>query len=446
VVTPVLVTHYGVADGLIGEDCDTNAFFAEPDGGVFVGTSAGLSYFRGDRPDPVPQPPLTRIVAASLGGRRLAPSITTTRVPFAANTFEVRFAGLSFLSEESVEHEVRMIGLEPAWRRTITREARYAALAAGTYRFEVRARIGHGQWSEPARVAFEVLPPWWQSSPSRLGFTAVALGGVGAALLTWRARWRRRQRELEALVAVRTRERAEANQTLESLSVTDPLTGLKNRRYLSLVLPRDIAHITRVYRNVLEGKAERLTINTDIVFLMVDLDHFKAVNDLHGHGAGDHVLNTIPEILGRVTRQSDTVVRWGGEEFLVVARNANRHEAQTMAERIKNAVGKHTFDVGGGTTVRLTCSVGYAVYPLLDASPDALSWQQTIEIADHCMYAAKRSGRNAWVGVVGQAPSPARSLEALLPGALAEAAKAGELVVATSLAGPAAIVWEQSAQ
>lgn len=119
-------THYGLGDGLVGEDCDANAFLAEPDGSVLIGTSSGVSLLTGRAAVDRLEPPRAVLVEARFGKEPVAlPPAERLRVARAEAILEVRFAGLSFLNEGRVEHQVRLLGLEDAWRATRVREARY---------------------------------------------------------------------------------------------------------------------------------------------------------------------------------------------------------------------------------------------------------------------------------------------------------------------------------
>jgi diguanylate cyclase (GGDEF)-like protein len=336
---------------------------------------------------------------ARLGEARFNPG-TTPSAPREANTFQSTFAGISFLGEGILEHEVRLEPLEDQWHRTQTREARYPALGPGAYTFRVRSRVGTGAWGPEAQLQFKILPSWWQTGWFR---TLMVLGLVGIIVET--VRWRmkalhRKNRELEALVHARTKELEVANEALRAQSLTDPLTGLKNRRYLGVCMPEDVAQVQRTHHSANRSQAERLLMNIDLIFIMVDVDHFKSINDQFGHHAGDLVLQQLAEILRGATRDTDTVVRWGGEEFLVVARNACRKEAVILVERIRALVEAHAFDIGDGKVLHRTCSLGFAFFPFLPAKPDFLAWEMVVDVADHGLYAAKRAGRNGWVGLM----------------------------------------------
>lgn len=165
-------------------------------------------------------------------------------------------------------------------------------------------------------------------------------------------------------------------------------------------MPEDVAQVRRIHRELNANRLQRSHENVDLALVMVDLDHFKEVNDVHGHGAGDQVLKQVSEILQSATRDTDTVVRWGGEEFLIVARNAARKDAMVLVERIRARVEAHAFDLVDGSTIKRTCSIGFALMPFLCAEPEFMSWEEVVDVADHCLYVAKRSGRNGWVGVL----------------------------------------------
>lgn len=204
--------------------------------------------------------------------------------------------------------------------------------------------------------------------------------------------------DLEAKVQQRTLELSQRNEALrlacaqlEACSLTDPLTGLHNRRYLQDVIEKDMA---LACRNGESGEA-----NGDLVFFLVDCDHFKQVNDRHGHDVGDRLLCAIAEVLRQVFRSSDYLVRWGGEEFLVVARFLARGCAAELAERLRVTMAQLELRLDDGSPLSRTCSIGYAALPFLPQAPQAASWEQVVKLADCAMYGAKHSGRNTWIGL-----------------------------------------------
>lgn len=246
---------------------------------------------------------------------------------------------------------------------------------------------------------------------------------------------------LEQRVLERTQELSKANEALAEQSLTDPLTGLRNRRYLVEQAPADVALVDRYYRDQNAAPGEQLGENVDLLFLMLDIDHFKQINDQYGHSAGDRVLEQVRDILNQSIRESDTAVRWGGEEFLIMARFTDACFAPRLAERLRRSMAEYEFDLGRDLTVRLTCSLGYAQYPIFPARPGHVHWEEVINVADQCLYAAKRTWRDAWVGVRWAELPPPRSLPKRLTRVLPELIESGHLEVATSGPDGTRIEW-----
>ncbi len=185
---------------------------------------------------------------------------------------------------------------------------------------------------------------------------------------------------------------------LAEMALRDNLTQLRNRRALMEFMSSESEQVIRSWKVTPDPAHPKIPSNLGI--LMVDVDHFKAVNDTYGHGAGDAVLKQLAVILLETARKPDLVVRWGGEEFVIVARDMDRRPPSRLAERIRTRVEQHPFLLPSDHTIRLTCSVGYAVFPFAGDLPDLLGWEQIISVADAGMYFAKTHGRNRSVGIV----------------------------------------------
>jgi diguanylate cyclase (GGDEF)-like protein len=184
-----------------------------------------------------------------------------------------------------------------------------------------------------------------------------------------------------------------ANEVLEESSTTDPLTGIRNRRFFSATIERDVAQTIRAYA---EGNdiPER-----DLIFYLIDLDNFKKVNDLHGHDAGDRVLIEASRRISSAIRNSDLLVRWGGEEFLVVSRFTDRRQAAILAERVLDGFRGKPFLVGAVNGVFQTCSIGWAAFPWMEEDVEAMGFEGVLKYADRGLYRAKKAGKNQAVGM-----------------------------------------------
>ena len=162
---------------------------------------------------------------------------------------------------------------------------------------------------------------------------------------------------------------------MEKQAVTDQLTGLYNRRAFAPLGEKEVGRARR-YRRPLS-------------LILFDIDHFKRVNDSHGHLIGDHVLEVLTRLVGKTTRATDIVCRYGGEEFIVLMPEASREEGLAMAERLRQEISRMTVVTAGGT-LSLTVSLGVAA--LRPEEDDNL--ESLIARADRAMYQAKAAGRD----------------------------------------------------
>jgi diguanylate cyclase (GGDEF)-like protein len=265
---------------------------------------------------------------------------------------------------------------------------------------------------------------------------AIALDNAGA--------YRQIEATLKALNATQKQlmeknlELERAYTALEEVSLTDQLTGLRNRRFFLQHVDAEVAMSLRAYGHPpREGTAPDETgPGKDLVFFMVDLDHFKDVNDMYGHAAGDSVLMQMQERLREVFRESDYLIRWGGEEFLVLARATHRDDARLVAERIRGAVANRPFVLPDGIELGKTCSIGFACFPFMTSQPRLLSWSQVVELADQSLYIAKKSGRDAWAALYSTALTRPDGIFVRLLQQLETSLEEGEVALVTSLTCP----------
>ncbi|MGE5624738.1 MAG: diguanylate cyclase [Bacillota bacterium] len=318
------------------------------------------------------------------------------RIPARDRDLAFRFSVLSFQNPLSVQLAYRLRGYEDDWKSlddVTRRTVNYTNLPPGDYVFEVRGGNNAGVWApDAASLALTIQPRYYESWWFRV-IAVLVTGLLGYGIYRLKVRNLRRQREyLEQVVAERTEALRQLNRQLEDASQTDPLTGLKNRRYLGQQLPSDLAHFRRERER--PGNKDQV-----MAFAIADLDHFKDVNDRQGHFAGDALLKQVGEVLVKSGRAGHYVARWGGEEFLVVFRPMPRDEVAHVVARIHKAVGETRYELPSGDIQRITCSVGFAEYPFIAGAPDRVDWEMIVNLADHALYAAKAAGRNRWYGL-----------------------------------------------
>jgi diguanylate cyclase (GGDEF)-like protein len=189
------------------------------------------------------------------------------------------------------------------------------------------------------------------------------------------------------------------NLELQQISYTDVLTGVWNRRYLEEILTAEAQQVLRNYQRA-RGTDIRKLDHRDLVFIMVDVDFFKEVNDRHGHPAGDRLLQLVAERLSTVVRKSDVLVRWGGEEFLIMSRSTDPSGTPAFCSRVLEVMASEPFDLGHGIAVRKTCSVGWAPYPWSRNAFESICAEEAIVLADTALYRAKAAGRNQGIGIL----------------------------------------------
>jgi diguanylate cyclase (GGDEF)-like protein len=192
-------------------------------------------------------------------------------------------------------------------------------------------------------------------------------------------------------------ELANANDELLDASLTDVLTGVRNRRFFANSIEADVQQALRSFA----GNSFPDIRNRDLVFYLIDIDHFKKVNDLFGHKVGDQILVEVARRINSAARLSDAVIRWGGEEFLLLSRYTDRKEAHILANRILDSVGSNPYRAEGTTEeMQITCSIGWAAFPWKETEPKLLPHEQVLLLADYALYQAKGSGRNRAVGLL----------------------------------------------
>jgi diguanylate cyclase (GGDEF)-like protein len=181
--------------------------------------------------------------------------------------------------------------------------------------------------------------------------------------------------ELHLKVVEARRELIAKNRELERLSTTDPLTELANRRLLEQVMAAEFVRFART--------------RDQFAIVLIDLDHFKRINDEYGHPAGDEVLVAVARTLDRMVRKSDCCGRFGGEEFLVVLTHNDGDGALVFAERLRRMIGDLEVVLPNGSMLRVTASLGVAA-----SSPELVSSSALVSQADEALYRAKTAGRD----------------------------------------------------
>lgn len=338
-------------------------------------------------------PPRVTIERVRIGEQwRLAHAVREAALPQDARDLSFEFAVLSFQDPKSAGAEYRLVGYDRVWRRAdpLSRNARYTNLPPGDYVFEVRGSNNAGVRSvELAQLPFSIRPRFVETPLFRSLLAILALTLIFAGYRYQQHRYRRQRHALENLIQQRTEALEVANHRFEEASQTDPLTGLRNRRYMASQIPADLAFYDRqVEQGAHQGEV--------VLFALIDIDRFEAINERHGHKTGDLVLQQFAQMLGGLVRSGDYLVRWDDKQFLIVFRPMPSRSLALIGERLRAAIAAHRFDIGGDRVLFLTASVGLSEYPLLRDQQGKLGWETLVELADRAVQHVKQHGRDGW--------------------------------------------------
>lgn len=366
-------------DGLVWNDTNKNGFFEDADGSVWIGTAAGMTHII----DPEGliarrrHPLDLRIAAMTLGERPIAAAGVTRLAWESDASFDLRFASHTHGRSANTEFQYRLLGLSPKWLGSRQPEVHLPALEPGAYRLETRMNDpDHSQWSPVVAAEFVVVPPWWRSV---YFYIALAVAIAAVVSFAWRNHIRRLQARQIALEA-----EYKEREALLHRATRDGLTGLWNRSAILEILAREIAQSQRT--------------GLPLTVAILDVDHFKRINDDFGHVTGDEVLRELGGRVSDALRQSDWIGRYGGEELLAVLPGLTLAEAAAPVERLRECVCERAFSTRAHV-IAVTLSIGVAG---LDSKFERI--EDLIASADAALYEAKRTGRNRVVHANGSAP------------------------------------------
>jgi len=410
------VRRIGRRDGLRNREFNAGAAWYDADGMMHFGGINGVDSVRDDialADDVVARPVLAGLTVAHNVIGQLEPfeGLTGTlayaqslRLGYRQRIFSLRMVALDFTAPEAARLRYRVPGLHEEWIEARGGQAEFTVnyLSPGRYPLQMEAAGRNGIFGNRRELTLILEPPPWQHPFALTAYLLLLL--LGLALIVWRVRARmlfrsRQVEQLNRLVAARTAELEKANRRLsrsnrelDRAMRKDPLTDLSNRRDLRDWIER---HGSR-----------RVGDEGGVTFFMIDLDDFKFINDRYGHAVGDQVLQAFAERLKIFCRAGDILVRWGGEEFLLVAAGFDCEVASRMAERICSTVADAPLiDLPDGTCLAIRCSVGFSVWLPPGDSLEEISWELAVSLADMALYAAKHAGKNTWRGVVPESES-----------------------------------------
>ncbi len=403
------VFQYGVFRGLQGAEFIPNATMKDKDGRLYFGGTNGFNVFFPQaikRNEFVPPVVLTSFSSNSRLRRFQKPfsKVSDITLSHRDHVITLGFAALEFTRPQANKYMHQLEGFDPNWIDLGNHnQVTYTNLPPNDYVFKVKAANHDGVWNtQPLQIGLTVKSPPWKSFWAYLIYSMLILFAWAFWLRLQNQKLNQeveRRNQLQMEVRARTSELEQQHYTLEKLNkqleesnLTDHLTGLKNRRYMVHFVQENLFQFGA-------GDFSEGGVDPEWMFLVVNLDRFRVLNDRFGHATGDMILVQARQILDNIRSESDLLIRWDSDEFVLLTRSPDSLGAQDLAERVRQGVELHTFTLGNGKSARLTCSIGFAFYPFSSQKPGLLTWHQVMMVADRALYLAKRNGLNAWAGI-----------------------------------------------
>jgi len=442
------VQQLGRRDGLTNQEFNAGAAWQDGTGMLYFGGVAGVdsvdsSAFSFDSP-------AARTVLDGLtvthreigllepfaGLDAALPYARELRLDHRQRIFALRMVALDFNAPSAARLRYRVDGLHDNWVQVNGAQAEFSVnyLAPGRYRLRIEAAGRDGHFGNQRVLDMVLVPPLWRHPAAYALYALVLI--LLLAFIAWRVHrnMHHKRRQVEILhrqVAKRTAELEHlneklqrSNRRLDRATRRDPLTGLSNRRDFLDWIDKQLSE-------------EQQRPHPRLLFLMIDIDDFKQINDRRGHAVGDQVLVAFARRLEEFCRQRDILVRWGGEEFLLVITDVEPAMGANLAERICQAVSEKPLLTAGGEELGVTCSVGYAPWPMLESTAEPNSWELSADLADRALYAAKAAGKNGWYGLHAGDPARSDKLDELSPDEpLSDLVERGVLKVVSSSPAP----------
>jgi diguanylate cyclase (GGDEF)-like protein len=355
----------------------TPAATLHKDGSVWIATAKGVSHISHERLQRMAETKIPVAIEQLDVDGKPYPIAAKVDLPAGSSRITIRYAGLGYLMAKHIEYQTQLVGFDEEWQNKNNQNfTEFTNLVPGNYTFQMRAKYPNGQWQEnTASISFTITPFYWQTTFFKVLILFVLCFSLYSIYRYRMMNIERIQIKLKNLVAQQTIELKQQTELFAYQANHDQLTGLFNRRAFDAWCNDDF---------------EKAKLNNQpLTIAILDIDHFKDVNDKHSHIVGDQVIKIVANILQKLVLECSyqaKLARWGGEEFTILI-SSDKTKAYDFCELLRATIKNHDFsDIA--QALHITISIG------LTDNSEVIEYDKMINFADQALYFAKHNGRN----------------------------------------------------
>ncbi|MBD3652927.1 MAG: diguanylate cyclase [Kangiella sp.] len=462
--------NYTYSDGLQYSEFFANSQFVDSDGYLYFGGLNGISYFKPEEIviDKKHQPIKVTEVIQNSERQPLQvdqnSNLYTSNIQYGEIT-DIKFTVFNYINAKSLEFRYKIEGLTNDWIDLgNSRLIRLHSVEQENFNIRIQVRYEDGDWSsKEAQLKVTVNKGFWRSTKGfALYFIALSLfvfivffyiyrsikkalrlkerllkesESKSQMLLKDKKSLLYRVEDLQYSLSEQRYQVELLSSKLEQSEVNDQLTGFRTRSYLKSSIQQELDSILSTWRDKTELQGVHLGV------FAVDIDNLATINQQYGQLCGNEIIKQLADCLRTICYGTDTLVRWQGATLVVLSRGIEKREQMLLAEKIRNIVASRKFDLGNGSTIDVTCSIGFTRFPFTENIEKPLTWEQIIYVVEKALAVAKKNSRNAWIGIFANQFTRSSELEAKLASDLPALIVSGQLDYVSSIPKSKKLVW-----
>lgn len=462
--------NYTYSDGLQYSEFFANAQYADNEGYLYFGGLNGISYFKPEDIviDKEHQPIKITEVIQNNERQPLTNTENTNQYKSSIEYGEItdiRFTVFNYINANNLEFRYKIEGLTNDWIHLgSSRLIRLHSVEQESFNIRIQVRYEDGDWSsKESQLKIAVIKGFWRSSKGfALYFVVLSLfvfvvffyiyrsikkalrlkerllkesESKSQMLLKDKKSLLYRVEDLQYSLSEQRYQVELLSSKLEQSAVDDQLTGFRTRSYLKASIQQELDSILSTWRDKTELQGVYLGV------FAVDVDNLATINQQYGQLCGNEVIKQLADCLRTICYGTDTLVRWQGATLVILSRGIEKREQMLLAEKIRNIVASRKFDLGNGSTIDVTCSIGFTRFPFTDNIEKPLTWEQIIYVVEKALAVAKKNSRNAWIGIFANQFTRSSELEAKLASDLPALIVSGQLDYVSSIPKSKKLLW-----